>query len=65
MARGAGSTQRGTHHSNGWVELADAHPAGRVAAVEALVWDEAAVSQLHRRLRRVRVQVDELLTWER
>lgn len=53
----------GTHHSDGRVELRDAHPAGGVLAVEALVGDGAARGPLHRRLRRVRVQVDELLPW--
>lgn len=51
----------GAHHGNGRVELPDAHPARRVLAVEALVRDEAAVRKLHRGLRRVRIQVDELL----
>lgn len=51
-----------TYHSNGWVKLPDAHPAGRVLAVEALIREEAAVSQLHCWLRCVGVQIDELLT---
>lgn len=55
----------GTYHSNGWVKLSDAHPAGRVLAVEALIRDKAAVSQFHCRLCGMGVQIDELLTWAR
>lgn len=62
---GSGAEGRnGTHHSNGWVELGNAHPAGRVLAVEALVGDGAAGSTVHRRLCGVRVQVDEFLPWQ-
>lgn len=55
----------GTHHCDGRVKLPNAHPARGMLAVEALIRDGAAVSELHRRLRRVRVQVNELLTWAR
>lgn len=62
---GSGAEGRSrTHHSNGRVELGNAHPAGRVLAVEALVGDGAAGSTVHRRLRGVRVQVDEFLPWQ-
>lgn len=53
----------GTYHSDGWVQLPDAHPARWVLAVEGLIWDEAAICQLHCWLCSMRVQVDELLTW--
>lgn len=52
----------GTYHGNGWVKLSNTHPTGRVLAVEALVGDKAAVSQLHCRLCSMGVQIDELLT---
>lgn len=58
-----GSRRNRTHHGNGGVELGDAHPARRVLAVEALVGEAAAVTGLHRRLRGVGVQVNQLLTW--
>lgn len=53
----------GTYHSNGRVKFSNAHPAGRVLAVEALIRDKAAVSQFHCRLCSMGVQIDELLTW--
>lgn len=52
----------GTYHGNGWVKLPNAHPTGRVLAVEALVGDKAAVCQLHCRLCSMGIQIDELLT---
>lgn len=58
-----GSSGNRTHHGNGGVELGNAHPARRVLAVEALVGEAAAVTGLHRWLRGVGVQVNELLTW--
>lgn len=51
----------GTYHGNGRVKLSNAHPTGRVLAMEALVRDKAAVSQLHCRLSSMGVQIDELL----
>lgn len=57
-----GSRRSRTHHGDGGVELGDAHPARGVLAVEALVGEAAAVTGLHRRLRGVGVQVNELLT---
>lgn len=65
QARAAGDsgTKWGTHHGDGRVELCDAHPAGRVLAVEALVRDRAVLSGLQGWLCGVRVQVDEFLTW--
>ena len=62
-AAGGSGTKRRTHHGDGRVELRDAHPAGRVLAVEALVRDRAVLSGLQGWLRGVRVQVDEFLTW--
>lgn len=62
-AAGDSGTKRGTHHGDGRVELCDAHPAGRVLAVEALVRDRAVLRGLQGWLRGVRVQVDEFLTW--
>lgn len=55
----------GTYHGNGRVELSNAHPAGRVLAVEALIRDKAAVSQLHCRLCSMGVQINEFLSWAR
>lgn len=57
------SGDAGTHHGDGRVELRDAHPAGRVLAVEALIRDRAAVRGRDSRLRGVGVQVDELIPW--
>lgn len=62
QSRRRDGTEGRTHHGNGGVELPNAHSARRVLAVEALVRDGAAVGHFHCWLRRVRVQVDELLT---
>lgn len=58
---GLGVCMVGTYHGNGRVKLSNAHPTGRVLAMEALVRDKAAVSQLHCRLSSMGVQIDELL----
>lgn len=57
-----GDGAAGTHHRDGGVELGNAHSAGRVLAVEAFVGETSAVVVLHRGLRGVGVQVNELLT---
>lgn len=65
VPQGDAEQENRTHHGDGGVELGDAHPAGRVLAVEAFVGEAAAVAGLHRRLRGVRVQVNQLLTCHR
>lgn len=47
-----------THHCDGGVEFSDAHSAGRVLAMEALVRDTATVTGLHSRLGSVGVQIN-------